>query len=100
MVPFIVAIPIVLVPRLYFSQDYQTMSCVKWANDNHGDMKNCIHVSNIFEYAWLTLPTIDKKLSWLWYLPALFIDSCVNYPLLAWTQRRSTHVPIDWNIDW
>jgi len=35
------------------------------------------------------LPTILHKLSWLWFLPALFIDSNINYPLLVWSQRRS-----------
>jgi hypothetical protein len=45
------------------------------------------------------MPIIYTKLSWLWFLPALFIDSCINYSLLAWTQRRSAGKPIDWKID-
>ena len=74
------------------------MCCVHWSGAPYAS--ECIIEKNIFKYAWLTIPTLDKKLSWLWYLPALFIDSCVNYPLLAWTQRRSNMIPIDWSIDW
>lgn len=42
-----------------------------------------------------TLPTIFSKLSWLWYLPALFIDCMLTYPLLAWTVRRAKKIPFD-----
>jgi len=45
-------------------------------------------------------PKIYEKLSWLWFLPALFIDSNMNYPLLAWTQRRAANIPLDWKVDW
>lgn len=41
------------------------------------------------------LPTIYMKLSWLWYLPALFIDCILTYPLLRWTIRRSKGIPYD-----
>lgn len=33
-------------------------------------------------------------MSWLWFLPALFIDSVLNYPILRWTQRRYKEEPI------
>jgi len=42
-----------------------------------------------------TLPTIHQKLSWLWYLPALFIDVMLTYPLLRWSIRRSKQIPFD-----
>jgi hypothetical protein len=42
-----------------------------------------------------TLPTIHLKLSWLWYLPALFIDFMICYPLLRWSIRRSKRIPYD-----
>jgi len=42
-----------------------------------------------------TLPTIHQKLSWLWYLPALFIDIMLTYPLLRWSIRRSKNIPFD-----
>ena len=46
-----------------------------------------------------TLPTIHLKLSWLWYLPALFIDCMLTYPLLRWTIRRSKRIPFDPIVD-
>jgi len=46
-----------------------------------------------------TLPTIHLKLSWLWYLPALFIDLVICYPLLRWSIRRSKGIPFDGLID-
>jgi hypothetical protein len=46
-----------------------------------------------------TLPTIYLKLSWLWYLPALFIDLIICYPLLRWTIRRSRGIPLDPLVD-
>ena len=42
-----------------------------------------------------TLPTVHLKLSWLWYLPALFIDCMLTYPLLRWSIRRSKNIPFD-----
>ena len=41
------------------------------------------------------LPTVYLKLSWLWYLPALFIDFLICYPLLRWSIRRSKKIPFD-----
>jgi hypothetical protein len=46
-----------------------------------------------------TLPSIHLKLSWLWYLPALFIDFMLTYPLLRWSIRRSKRIPYDPLID-
>ena len=45
------------------------------------------------------LPGIHLKLSWLWYLPALFIDCILTYPLLRWTIRRSKRIPFDPLVD-
>ena len=39
------------------------------------------------------------KLSWLWFLPVLFIDSIFCYPLLVWTVRRSKKIPFDVKCD-
>jgi hypothetical protein len=47
------------------------------------------------KYFFAIVPHIYKKLSWLWFLPALFIDSNINYPLLAWSQRRQAGKPFD-----
>lgn len=38
-------------------------------------------------------------MSWLWFLPALFADSNVNYPLLVWSQRRKAGIEFDLKID-
>jgi len=46
-----------------------------------------------------TLPHIFAKLSWLWYLPALFIDCIITYPLLAWSVRRSKKIPFNGRDD-
>lgn len=97
MVPFFAALPLILVPRLYYAQEYQGMACVEWTA---GYGSTCIIENNIFVYGKKVAPTLYQKLSWLWYLPALFIDSCINYPLLAWTQRRFAGIPIDWKVDW
>jgi hypothetical protein len=40
-----------------------------------------------------------SKLSWLWYLPALFIDCILTYPLLAWTVRRARKIPFNGRDD-
>jgi len=47
----------------------------------------------------MTLPTIFSKLSWLWYLPALFIDCILTYPLAAWTIRRARGIPWSYRDD-
>lgn len=46
-----------------------------------------------------TLPGIHLKLSWLWYLPALFIDFMICYPLLRWSIRRSKGIKYDPLVD-
>jgi hypothetical protein len=55
--------------------------------------------NDFWEFIYLTLPTVYMKLSWLWYLPALFIDFVLTYPLLRWTIRRSRQIPFDWLTD-
>jgi len=42
---------------------------------------------------------VPTKLSWLWYLPALFIDIVLTYPLVAWTVRRSRKIPFNQRDD-
>ena len=49
---------------------------------------------NFFKYFVLLLPNMITKMSWLWFLLALFLDSMINYPLLKWTQRRYAGEPI------
>jgi surface polysaccharide O-acyltransferase-like enzyme len=84
LLPFVVAIFVFLIPRLYFGQQYEDFT----RNDEKIE-------SNYWEYLKATLPTIHQKLSWLWYLPALFIDCMLTFPLLRWTIRRSRNIPYD-----
>lgn len=84
LIPFTIAIFAFLIPRLYFGQQYEDFT----RNDN--EIQN-----NYWEYMKASLPTIYLKLSWLWYLPALFIDFIICYPLLRWSVRRSKGIPFD-----
>lgn len=88
LVPFVIAIFVFLIPRLYFGQQYEDYTRVD------GEIQN-----NYWEFMKGTLPTIYLKLSWLWYLPALFIDFVICYPLLRWSVRRSKGIPFDGLID-
>ena len=84
LVPFVVAIFVFLIPRLYFGQTYEDYTR---PND---EIEN-----DYWQFMKKTLPTIYLKLSWLWYLPALFIDIMLTYPLLRWSIRRSRKIPFD-----
>merc|ERR1719450_303892 len=75
-VPFVVAIFIFLIPRLYFGQSYED-----WTRP-YKDKE--IIEEDYWTFMVASLPDIFSKLSWLWYLPALFIDCIITYPLLAW----------------
>ena len=88
MVPFVLAIFIFLIPRLYFGQQYEDFC------RPNGEVE-----SDYWTFQMKTLPTIFSKLSWLWYLPALFIDFMLCYPLLRWTIRRSKGIPYDAVVD-
>ena len=87
-IPFVIAIFIFLIPRLYFGQSYED-----WTRPN-GTKED-----DYWEFQRLTLPTIFSKLSWLWYLPALFIDCVLTYPLLAWSIRRAKKIPFNGRDD-
>lgn len=83
-VPFVCAIFIFLIPRLYFGQSYEEFCRPDGKQED-----------DYWQFQMKTLPTIFSKLSWLWYLPALFIDCMLTYPLLAWTVRRAKKIPFD-----
>ena len=84
LVPFVVAIFVFLIPRLYFGQQYEDFTRPDDVIEN-----------DYWLFMQKTLPTIHLKLSWLWYLPALFIDFMLCYPLLRWSIRRSKGIPFD-----
>ena len=77
LVPLFLAILTLLVPRLYLSQDIEGWTRVDDKVEN-----------NFFVYLFKVLPTLPQKLSWLWFLVVLFIVMLLNYPLMAWSQRR------------
>lgn len=91
LVPFVLAIFVFLIPRLYFGQQFED-----WCrpNGDNGESEN-----DYFAFQSKTLPDIPTKLSWLWYLPALFIDIVLTYPLVAWTIRRSRKIPFNQRDD-
>jgi hypothetical protein len=35
------------------------------------------------------------KMSWLWFLLALYLDCLIVYPAVYWTQRRHAKKPLD-----
>ena len=41
-----------------------------------------------------TVPGMIMKMSWLWFLLALFLDCLVVYPVVYWTQRRHSKKPL------
>lgn len=84
LVPFIIGIFVFLIPRLYFGQTYEDFTRPDDEIEN-----------NYWDFTRKTLPTIHLKLSWLWYLPALFIDFMICYPLLRWSIRRSKGIKYD-----
>lgn len=84
MVPFVLAIFIFLIPRLYFGQQYEDFT------RPDGKIED-----DYWTFQMKTLPTVLSKLSWLWYLPALFIDCILTYPLVAWSIRRANKIPYD-----
>ena len=66
----ILAIFIFLIPRLYFGQSYEDFCRPDGKQED-----------DYWLFQQKTLPTVGSKLSWLWYLPALFIDCILTYPL-------------------
>lgn len=73
--PLIVGILVFLIPRLYFTQDYSLFGRYREQEDY-----NFFHY-----YGQMVAGKFLLKISWLWFLIALFIDSLINYPLLKWT---------------
>ena len=88
LVPFVLAIFVFLIPRLYFGQTYEDFT----RNDD-------VIEEDYWTFMKASLPGIYNKLSWLWYLPALFIDFMLCYPLLRWTIRRSRKIPFEAGTD-
>jgi len=85
MIPFLVAIPIFLIPTL-------RMTCSYARVDIEG--AKCGDSLWAFLAAYIVNPVeIMNHISWLWYLPAMFVDFMLTYPLLKWTKRRQAGLP-------
>lgn len=72
--PLVLAILTLLVPRLYFSQEFEPWTRVDDKIEN-----------NFVVYLVKVVPSLPSKLSWLWFLVVLFIVMLLNYPLMAWS---------------
>lgn len=73
--PLVICIFVFLIPRHYLLQKIDDSSQLEAGKVEH----------NFFTYYGKIIPKIVGKLSWLWFLLGLFIDSLINYPLLKWT---------------
>ena len=90
LLPFFVGIFVFLMPRLYLGQPYED-----WARPTDPRSGEPLMENDFWKFIYKTLPEVHMKLSWLWYLPALFIDFVITFPLLRWTIRRSKGIPFD-----
>mgnify|MGYP002633054728 CR=1 FL=1 len=88
MVPFIFAVVFFLIPRLYLTQDFSPHSRIDGKEE-----------WNFMTYYTRMAPFFIFKMSWLWFLLALFIDSAVSYPFLKWSQRRQQNLEITFKDD-
>lgn len=78
LVPLLVATPLFLIPRLYLSQEFE---------DAPARIDNQV-IDGFWAYFVAVIPVLPVKLSWLWFLPMLFVVFLFSYPLMAWSQRR------------
>mgnify|MGYP007048588798 CR=1 FL=1 len=85
LIPFLVLLLVILVPRLYFAQEYEPFSRPDGQNIEWDYSKFFIG----------TLPSLIMKMSWLWFLLALYLDCLIVYPAVQWTQRRYAKKPLD-----
>ena len=88
--PLLFAIPCFLIPRLYLGQDFEDWTRLS----PDGPVEN-----NFWTYFVKVFPQVIDKMSWLWFLPLLFVVSILSYPILAWTQRRAKKIEIDFKED-
>ena len=77
-----------LMPRLYLSQEYEPWTRIDDKIEN-----------NYFIYFWKSIPLIPSRISWLWFLGVLFVVMMLNYPLLAFSNRRKLNLPLDFKQD-
>lgn len=77
-IPLVVGFFLFLIPRCYIDQNYSQYG---WP-DQHPEYNFWKYFVKIFPLGAI------KRISWLWFLPALFVDCLIAYPLLKWSKRR------------
>ena len=77
--PLLVAILTLLIPRLYLSQEYES-----WTRIDHDKPAE----DNFFTFYSGILPLVFGKLSWLWFLVVLFEVSLLSYvPIILFKKQ-------------
>lgn len=79
MIPLLLSIPFLLIPRLYFGQEIEDFMWIDGQKE-----------PNFWKFFAYWLPRSPAKLSWLWFLPVLFIIGLIGFPLIKWAQRRKS----------
>mmetsp|Transcript_8457 Transcript_8457/g.14197 ORF Transcript_8457/g.14197 Transcript_8457/m.14197 type:complete len:240 (+) Transcript_8457:284-1003(+) len=85
LLPMLLAILFLLIPRLYLSQEYEAWTRV-------GDEVE----PNFLKYLVKVLPVVNSRLSWLWFLIVLFDAMLIVYPFLGLSQRRREGLQVGW----
>ncbi|KAF4660016.1 hypothetical protein FOL47_007351 [Perkinsus chesapeaki] len=70
LIPLLVGYFLVVVPDAYISRSWR----YEGEDDNIG----------FFHFYWSTISTFRDGVGWLWFLPALWFLSLINYPIIAW----------------
>ena len=83
-VPWVVLLHTVLFLRLYFGQEFEPSNRYDEKTIENDFLVFCVKI-------W---PKLIVKMSWLWFLMALYLDCLVVYPILNWTQRRYAKEPL------
>lgn len=81
MIPFFIAIPVILVPKLFISQSFDSMARL---SPDHIEASYLKYASQILNGG------LMLKCGQLWFLPVLLFVSVMNYPLLAFSRRRKS----------
>ena len=85
LVPLVLSIVFLLIPRLYLSQEYEPWTRIDPEKEPEWDF---------LVFFVKILPQTPNKLSWLWFLLVLFLVFIINYPIIVWTQRRARQEPL------
>ena len=90
-IPLIVVLFVFLIPRNYMDQSFSKMGRPDGENPQW----------NFFKYYADVIPIkVIYRIGYLWFLPALFIDSMIAFPLLKWSQRRYLGKPCTFKDDY